>query len=166
MRAGPKGELTAGSLDLSGYPAGRAARRLRFIADHVVVPKGVGAREPVDLRAFQREFIESAYAPGIRTGLLSIPRANGKSALGAMLAVAELFVNDAPLVLVDDEISTGATALDSIRALHGLAPHRRYVVASLVDLRSPEQRHEDRMERRMHRDRMERRMMHRRMRRM
>ena len=41
------------------------------------------------------------------------------------------------LVLVDDEISTGATALDSIRALHGLAPHRRYVVASLVDLRSP-----------------------------
>ena len=42
------------------------------------------------------------------------------------------------LVLVDDEISTGATALDSIRALHGLAPHRRYVVASLVDLRSPE----------------------------
>lgn len=42
------------------------------------------------------------------------------------------------LVLVDDEISTGATALDSIRALHGLAPHRRYVVASLVDLRGPE----------------------------
>ncbi|RDH12407.1 phosphoribosyltransferase domain-containing protein, partial [Tsukamurella pulmonis] len=42
------------------------------------------------------------------------------------------------LVLVDDEISTGATALDSIRALHALAPHRRYVVASLVDLRSPE----------------------------
>ncbi|MET9326132.1 phosphoribosyltransferase family protein [Tsukamurella sp. NPDC003166] len=41
------------------------------------------------------------------------------------------------LVLVDDEISTGATALDSIRALHALAPHRRYVVASLVDVRSP-----------------------------
>nr|WP_248492336.1 phosphoribosyltransferase family protein [Tsukamurella sp. PLM1] len=39
------------------------------------------------------------------------------------------------LVLVDDEISTGATALDSIRALHALAPHRRYVVASLVDVR-------------------------------
>ncbi|MGX9297708.1 phosphoribosyltransferase family protein [Tsukamurella paurometabola] len=41
------------------------------------------------------------------------------------------------LVLVDDEISTGATALDSIRALHDLAPHRRYIVASLVDMRSP-----------------------------
>nr|WP_231855548.1 phosphoribosyltransferase family protein [Tsukamurella pseudospumae] len=41
------------------------------------------------------------------------------------------------LVLVDDEISTGATALDSIRALHALAPHSRYVVASLVDVRSP-----------------------------
>ncbi|WP_246208438.1 terminase large subunit domain-containing protein [Tsukamurella spumae] len=93
--------MTAGALDLGGYPAGRAARRLRFIADYLVVPKGVGAREPVDLRAFQREFIEQAYAPGIRTGLLSIPRANGKSALGAMLAVAELFVNDeSPEVLV------------------------------------------------------------------
>lgn len=44
------------------------------------------------------------------------------------------------LVLVDDEISTGATALDSIRALHALHPHRRYIVASLVDLRSPDQR--------------------------
>lgn len=44
------------------------------------------------------------------------------------------------LVLVDDEISTGATALDSIRALHGLHPHRKYIVASLVDVRTAEQR--------------------------
>lgn len=46
------------------------------------------------------------------------------------------------LVLVDDEISTGATALDSIRALHALVPHRRYVVASLVDVRSAAHRAE------------------------
>lgn len=46
----------------------------------------------------------------------------------------------APLVLVDDEISTGATALDAIGALHALAPRAHYVVASLVDMRTAEHR--------------------------
>lgn len=40
-----------------------------------------------------------------------------------------------PVVLVDDEISTGRTAVEAIEALHGLHPHQRYLVASLVDMR-------------------------------
>ncbi len=50
----------------------------------------------------------------------------------AMLAGA------APLVLVDDELSTGRTALNTIRALHRLSPGSRshYVVAALVGVRS------------------------------
>ena len=40
------------------------------------------------------------------------------------------------VVLVDDELSTGATIINTIRELHRTAPHRQYVVASLVDLRS------------------------------
>lgn len=40
------------------------------------------------------------------------------------------------VVLVDDELSTGATIINTIRELHSTAPHRHYVVASLVDLRS------------------------------
>ncbi|GAA1557489.1 hypothetical protein GCM10009678_45600 [Actinomadura kijaniata] len=42
---------------------------------------------------------------------------------------------DAPLVLVDDELSTGRTVLNTIRALHAVRPRARYVVAALVDLR-------------------------------
>ncbi|WP_372477151.1 phosphoribosyltransferase [Gordonia liuliyuniae] len=50
----------------------------------------------------------------------------------------ELLATDpsVPVVLVDDEISTGRTAVEAVEALHGLDPHDRYVVASLVDMRS------------------------------
>ena len=45
-------------------------------------------------------------------------------------------LNSLPLVLVDDELSTGTTALNTIAELHRLRPRARYVVAALVDLRS------------------------------
>ncbi|MFH9662409.1 phosphoribosyltransferase [Streptomyces sp. NPDC017248] len=41
-----------------------------------------------------------------------------------------------PLVLVDDEFSTGNTVLNTLRDLHGRYPRRRYVVVALVDLRA------------------------------
>ncbi|TFV88573.1 phosphoribosyltransferase domain-containing protein [Blastococcus sp. CT_GayMR16] len=47
---------------------------------------------------------------------------------------------DVPLVLVDDEISTGTTAMNAIRALHAVWPRSRYVVASLLDSRTGGQR--------------------------
>lgn len=43
----------------------------------------------------------------------------------------------APLVLVDDELSTGRTALNTIAALQRLFPRSHYVLAALVDLRGP-----------------------------
>jgi adenine/guanine phosphoribosyltransferase-like PRPP-binding protein len=48
----------------------------------------------------------------------------------AMLAAGEV------LVLVDDEISTGRTALNTLAALQAIRPRSRCVVASLVDLRT------------------------------
>jgi hypothetical protein len=42
---------------------------------------------------------------------------------------------DGPLVIVDDELSTGATAAKLIALLHRRAPRSRYVVACLIDAR-------------------------------
>jgi hypothetical protein len=44
------------------------------------------------------------------------------------------------VVLVDDELSSGRTAINTIRALHRQSPHPGYVVASLLDVRPPQQR--------------------------
>ncbi|WP_184766449.1 phosphoribosyltransferase [Streptomyces griseoloalbus] len=48
-----------------------------------------------------------------------------------------LLAGDGPLVLVDDEFSTGNTVLNTIRDLHLRYPRGRYVVVALVDMRSP-----------------------------
>ncbi|MER7173695.1 phosphoribosyltransferase [Streptomyces mesophilus] len=51
-----------------------------------------------------------------------------------------LLAGDGPLVLVDDEFSTGNTVLNTIRALHERYPRERYVIVALVDMRSAEDR--------------------------
>ncbi|HEV7192360.1 MAG TPA: phosphoribosyltransferase [Jatrophihabitantaceae bacterium] len=49
-----------------------------------------------------------------------------------------IFATADTVVLVDDELSTGRTAMNTITALHSPGTHRRYVVAALVDVRSAE----------------------------
>ncbi|GGQ18856.1 MULTISPECIES: phosphoribosyltransferase [Streptomyces] len=48
-----------------------------------------------------------------------------------------LLAGDGPLVLVDDEFSTGNTVLNTVRDLHARYPRQQYVVVALVDMRSP-----------------------------
>ncbi|MET0967036.1 MAG: phosphoribosyltransferase domain-containing protein [Nakamurella sp.] len=59
-------------------------------------------------------------------------------ATGHLLRPADpgLLASPGPLILVDDELSTGRTALNVIEALHGSNPRSRYVLAGLVDVRS------------------------------
>ncbi|MDX2297918.1 MULTISPECIES: phosphoribosyltransferase [Streptomyces] len=52
----------------------------------------------------------------------------------------ELLAGNGPLVLVDDEFSTGNTVLNTIRGLHERYPRDRYVVVALVDMRDPADR--------------------------
>ncbi|MFE1775570.1 phosphoribosyltransferase [Streptomyces sp. NPDC059008] len=51
-----------------------------------------------------------------------------------------LLAGDGPLVLVDDEISTGRTVLNTIRVLHARYSRERYVIVALADLRNEEDR--------------------------
>jgi adenine/guanine phosphoribosyltransferase-like PRPP-binding protein len=53
---------------------------------------------------------------------------------------AAMLAGDGPLVLVDDEFSTGNTVLNTVRALHAEHPRGHYVVVALVDLRTPADR--------------------------
>ncbi|MFJ3584219.1 phosphoribosyltransferase [Streptomyces sp. NPDC090127] len=48
----------------------------------------------------------------------------------------KLLAGDGPLILVDDEFSTGNTVLNTVRDLHERYPRERYVVVALVDMRS------------------------------
>ena len=101
-----EGAVTSLPLDFTGWPDDRAARRERFVREYLITPKGAGAGRPFDLRRFQQEIVRGAFAPRIRTALVSLPRANGKSALAAALAVAELFVGAASaevLVVASDQ---------------------------------------------------------------
>ncbi|MGW3059935.1 phosphoribosyltransferase [Streptomyces goshikiensis] len=52
----------------------------------------------------------------------------------------ELLAGGGPLVLVDDEFSTGNTVLNTIADLHARHPRGHYVVVALVDMRSPADR--------------------------
>ncbi|MEU2870276.1 phosphoribosyltransferase [Streptomyces olivoreticuli] len=51
-----------------------------------------------------------------------------------------LLSGDGPLILVDDEFSTGRTVLNTITALHARFPRERYVIVALVDMRGPADR--------------------------
>ncbi|MFD7117438.1 phosphoribosyltransferase [Streptomyces sp. NPDC059922] len=83
------------------------------------------------------------YLHSTRRPVPGVPRAGGfeesHSHATSHLLLPEdpgLLASDGPLVLVDDEFSTGNTVLNTIRALHERYPRGWYVIVALVDMRS------------------------------
>lgn len=59
-----------------------------------------------------------------------------------ILAPAAMIEQPRPVVLVDDELSSGRTAVNTIRALHRRSWHPGYIVAALLDMRPTSERAE------------------------
>ena len=66
-----------------------STRAIRFL-ETLEVPQGPKAGQRLKLAPFQRQFVKGALAPKVNTGVLSIGRGNGKSALSAGLALGAL----------------------------------------------------------------------------
>ncbi len=98
MRAGPKGAPKGDPLPLHELPEGGSERVAAFIETYCRVVKG-GAGNPagelIRLRPWQREILSGLYDvdPRPRQGLVSVARKNGKSLLGAGIALYHLLAD-------------------------------------------------------------------------
>jgi phage terminase large subunit-like protein len=92
VKAGPKVLPSAGPLDLSHLPASGGDRVIEFIQHYCRIPKGVGARGPFLLRDWQRDIVHALFDdPRPSTGVVSLPRGQGKTVLAAAIALYGLF---------------------------------------------------------------------------
>lgn len=55
-----------------------------------------------------------------------------------LYAPKDFFNNDKEVILVDDELTTGKTNLNIIRALHAIYPRKKYTLVSILDWRTKE----------------------------
>lgn len=72
-----------------GRPSKQASAAIAFMKK-LRIPEGKMAGKPVKLASYQRQFIVGALSPGVMIGCLSIGRGNGKTALSAGLALADV----------------------------------------------------------------------------
>ncbi|WP_197381259.1 terminase large subunit domain-containing protein [Mycolicibacterium mengxianglii] len=123
-KPGPKGQVSVEPLSFARWPKDRAARREKFIEKYCIVPRGHGAGKRFQLRDFQREMLYGAFAPGVRTGLISIPRANGKTMWAAAVALAEMFVGppSAEVLVVASDTRQASHVLKFARRMVELSP--------------------------------------------
>ncbi len=82
----------------------------------------------------------STRRPGSAT--IAFEEEHSHASAHRVLAPQEMLSPERTVVLVDDELSSGRTAVNTIRALHRRAPHPGYVVAALLDMRPAAARRE------------------------
>lgn len=83
-------------------------------------------------------YAHSTRRPG--PAVLDFREDHSHAADHALQVAPDALADPRPLVLVDDELTTGATALNTIEALQRRWPRADYVVAALLDLRNPSAR--------------------------
>jgi phage terminase large subunit-like protein len=123
-RPGPKGQIAVEPLSFKNWPRDRAKRRQKFIETYCIIPRGAGAGTKFRLQSFQKDIIDGAFAPDIRTALVSIPRSNGKTMLAACLALAEMFVGapSAEVLVVASDTRQASHVLRYARRIVELSP--------------------------------------------
>ena len=121
------------------------AGRTRQRAPRAVPPLVIGYAETATAlgHCVAEALGDATYLHSTRRPVAGIARAGGfeeshSHATSHLLLPADplLLKGSGPLVLVDDELSTGSTVVNTIRELHRISPRSHYVVAALVDLRS------------------------------
>lgn len=102
----------------------RAERVIAFI-EELTIPSGIGQGERFKLRPWQKQFIMDVYAPCdgnkkrlVRSGVLSVGRKNGKTALIAALALCHLV---GPEAEVNGEIYSAANERDQAAIVYKFA---------------------------------------------
>lgn len=130
----------------------RGEKVIAFIERYCKTPDGVHVGKPIVLEKFQRDFILDVYdnPHGTHTGILSIARKNGKSALIAGIMLAHLIGPEArknsqivsgalsrdqasiifklavKMIQLSDELSSLTHIVPSTKTIHGLAKKTEY----------------------------------------
>lgn len=97
----------------------RATRAVTFIERFCRPPKGYGAREPMRLAPFQRDWLEEVLADGVNSAAMAIARGNGKSTFLAGLGTWALFDEDeggAPQIPI-----VATKVMQAYRSVYGVA---------------------------------------------
>lgn len=152
MALGARVEATLAGTD----PTADEDRLRAALGGDLLSPADVGPNPRATVRATVLGFAETATALGHavrrRLGPGPLAHTTRRPSGEALVACVEshshavehevhhtdpAFLTDAaPVVIVDDEMTTGSTALGLVRAIHDRAPRHRYVLAALVDWRS------------------------------
>lgn len=98
----------------------RGERVIAFIEKYCKAPEGEHVGKPIQLEAFQRDFIRSVYdnEQGTRRAILSIGRKNGKTALIAGILLAHIC---GPEAVLNTQIVSGAMSRDQAAVVFNLA---------------------------------------------
>jgi len=133
---------------LDGAPADGLARAVRahsgscdaLVFGYAETATALGHSVADTLRGADYVHSTRRHVPGIASALTFEEEHSHATSHRVLPTNPYLLHGSRPLVLVDDELSTGKTVLNTITALHRIAPRERYVVASLVDLRGAAER--------------------------